>query len=111
MNEFKVGTKTSTSKLAGAIASAIRNGDELVLSTVGTNSLNIAIKAIIMARQFLLQDEVKSDFVVQSDIVSEQVDAKLGEEGKYIRALKHHLYRVEFDENRAVSPLIKKEQA
>lgn len=53
MEKFKVGSKTDSAKLAGAIAGAIREGNDVEMQAVGAGSVNQAIKATAIARGFL----------------------------------------------------------
>lgn len=53
MEKFKVSSKTDSAKLAGAIAGAIRGGNEVEMQAVGAGLVNQAIKATAIARGFL----------------------------------------------------------
>ena len=53
MEIIKVGSKSSPSKVAGAIANVFREQKRLEVHTVGAGSLNQAIKAIIIARGYV----------------------------------------------------------
>lgn len=53
MEKFKVSSKTDSAKLAGAIAGAIREGNDVEMQAVGAGSVNQAIKATAIARGFL----------------------------------------------------------
>ena len=56
---FKVGSNTSCGKLAGAIAGAERNGDDIKLCAMGAAAVNQAVKAVAIARGFLLPSGIK----------------------------------------------------
>ena len=53
MEILKVSSKSTPSKVAGAIANVFRTSGEVELQTVGAGSLNQAIKAIAIARGFV----------------------------------------------------------
>lgn len=53
MNTIKVSSKSTPSKVAGALASSFREGNSSVeMQVVGAGALNQAIKAIIIARGY-----------------------------------------------------------
>ena len=54
MEILKVGSKSNPSKVAGAIANIFRENKSATIQTVGAASLNQAIKAIAIARGFLI---------------------------------------------------------
>lgn len=54
MEILKVSSKSNPSKVAGAIANIFRNHGEVELQTIGAGSLNQAVKAIAIARGFLI---------------------------------------------------------
>lgn len=53
METIKVSTKSNPSKVAGALANALREKDSLEIQAIGAGALNQAIKAIIIARGFV----------------------------------------------------------
>lgn len=53
MTVFKVSAKSDPTKLAGAIAGAI-NGGKLEIQVIGAGALNQAIKAVAIARGFVV---------------------------------------------------------
>jgi stage V sporulation protein S len=53
MAVLKAGEKTNPNSLAGAIAGAIREDNEVVVQTIGAGALNQAIKAIAIARGYV----------------------------------------------------------
>lgn len=54
ITQIKVASSSSVFKVAGAISNIMRNQNYLDISTVGAGSLNQAIKAIAIARGFLI---------------------------------------------------------
>lgn len=56
---FKVGSDTNSGKLAGAIAAEERKGTNIVLYAVGAGAVNQAVKAVAIARGFLIPSGVK----------------------------------------------------
>ena len=54
ITQIKVASSSSVCKVAGAISNIMRNQNYLDISTVGAGSLNQAIKAIAIARGFLI---------------------------------------------------------
>ena len=55
MEKFKVTSTTKVNNLAGAIAGVIRQGDETIeISAVGAGAVNQTVKAIAVARGFLV---------------------------------------------------------
>ncbi len=53
MITLKVSTKSNPSKIAGAVAGAIREEGKTEILTIGAGALNQAIKAIAIARGFV----------------------------------------------------------
>ena len=54
ITQIKVASSSSVFKVAGAISNIMMNQNYLDISTVGAGSLNQAIKAIAIARGFLI---------------------------------------------------------
>lgn len=55
MEKFKVTSSTSPAKLAGAIANVIREGgDGIEIAAVGAGAVNQAVKAVAIARGYLV---------------------------------------------------------
>ena len=53
MEILKVSSKSNSSKVAGAIANIFREKGSVEIQTIGAGSLNQAIKAICIARDFV----------------------------------------------------------
>ena len=87
MATLKVSGKTQIQKLAGAIAGNIRQEGSAQISLVGASALNQAIKACIVARRFLKDDETPSDIAVQPEVTT----------------IRLHINKVPFDPAHAVS--------
>ncbi len=59
MEKFKVTSTTKVNNLAGAIAGVIRQGDETIeISAVGAGAVNQTVKAIAVARGFLISSGI-----------------------------------------------------
>ncbi|MDO5044502.1 MAG: stage V sporulation protein S [Coriobacteriia bacterium] len=54
MDFLKVSSKSSPASVAGAIAGMIKDGNPVEIQSVGAGALNQAIKAIAIARGFLI---------------------------------------------------------
>lgn len=53
MKTLKVSSKSVPSLVAGAIAGAIRENEDVELNAVGANATNQAVKAIAIARSYI----------------------------------------------------------
>ena len=53
METIKVSSKSNPSKVAGALANALREKDTLEVQAIGAGALNQSIKAIAIARGFV----------------------------------------------------------
>ncbi|MGM9858171.1 MAG: stage V sporulation protein S [Bacilli bacterium] len=62
MEMIKVATNSSPSKVAGSLATIIREQKVVEMQTIGAGALNQAIKAIAIARGFLVSSGI--DIVV-----------------------------------------------
>ena len=62
-NLFKVSTASHTTAIAGAIAKSVREGKTVLLQTIGAGAVNQAVKAISIARSYLLDDHLDVVFV------------------------------------------------
>lgn len=58
MRILKVSSKSGASQVAGAIAGAIREEGKVEVQAVGAGAANQAVKAIAIARGFLLETDV-----------------------------------------------------
>ncbi len=53
IEQIKVAKNSNVTAVAGSIAQAMRDQDELVVQTIGAGALNQAIKAMALARGYL----------------------------------------------------------
>ena len=53
METLKVSTKSNPNSVAGALANAVRDHDNVEIQAIGAGALNQAIKAIAIARGFV----------------------------------------------------------
>lgn len=58
MTIIKVAAKSRPAMVAGAIAGAIREGKRVQVQAIGAGAVNQAIKAMIIARQYLTRDGI-----------------------------------------------------
>ena len=99
MATLKVSGKTQIQKLAGAIAGNIRQEGSAQISLVGASALNQAIKACIVARRFLKDD----DIAVQPEFIRQNFAEEASEEGREVTTIRLHINKVPFDPAHAVS--------
>ena len=71
-NLFKVSTKSHTTAIAGAIAKSVREGKTVLLQTIGAGAVNQAVKAISIARSYLVDDHL--DVVFVASFIDLEVD-------------------------------------
>ena len=64
-NLFKVSSTSHSTSVAGAIAKSIRDGRSVVLQAIGAGSINQAVKAIAIARGYLVDDHMDVVFVCE----------------------------------------------
>ncbi len=74
IEQIKVATQSSPTSVAGAISSIIRNQDYLDVDTVGAGSLNQAIKAIAIARGYLVPSGI--DLVILPSFKEIEIEGK-----------------------------------
>ncbi len=74
IEQMKVASSSSPTSVAGAISSIIRNQDFLDVDTVGAGSLNQAIKAIAIARGYLVPSGI--DLVVLPSFKEIEIEGK-----------------------------------
>lgn len=53
MKTFKVANSSTATTLAGAIAWAVRDGEDVELQAIGAGAVNQAVKAVAIARGYL----------------------------------------------------------
>jgi stage V sporulation protein S len=59
MNIIKVSAQSRTSAVAGAIAGIIRDTNRAEVQAIGAGAVNQAIKAIVIAKGYLEEEDVK----------------------------------------------------
>ena len=75
---LKVSSQTEAKALAGAIASCTREGSRVELTAIGAGSVNQAIKAIAIARQYVEEEAI--DLCFRPEFV-ELTEGQVGESG------------------------------
>ena len=103
MTTLKASGNTHIQKLAGAIAGNIRQEGAVQISLVGASALNQAIKACIVARRFLKDDQTPSDIVVQPEFLMQNFSEPSATESREVTTIMLHIKKTEFDPNNAVS--------
>ena len=58
MDVFKVSARSRSTSVAGAIAGVIREGTHAEVQAIGAGAVNQAIKAIAIARSYLVKDNI-----------------------------------------------------
>lgn len=58
MDYLKVSSKSSPASVAGAIAGMVKDGVPVELQAIGAGAVNQAIKAVAIARSFLIQSGI-----------------------------------------------------
>ena len=58
MEKILVSKASNPKAVAGAIAAIIRKGDNAVVSAIGAQAVNQAVKSIIVSRDYLTQDSI-----------------------------------------------------
>ena len=58
MEVFKVSARSRSTSVAGAIAGVIREGQHAEVQAIGAGAVNQAIKAIAIARSYLVKDAI-----------------------------------------------------
>ncbi len=65
MDVIKVAAKSRPFKVAGAVAGVFREHKQAVVQAIGAGAVNQAVKALILARQYLAQDGYHVAFIPQ----------------------------------------------
>ena len=103
MTTLKASGNTQIQKLAGAIAGNIRQEGSVQISLVGASALNQAIKACIVARRFLKDDENPSDIAIQPEFLMQNFSEPESTEAREVTTIMLHISRDAFDPEHAVS--------
>jgi stage V sporulation protein S len=82
MDVIKVKAVSRTAAVAGAIAGVIREQKHAGVQAIGAGAVNQAIKALVLAKNFLVQDEI--DIVFTPEFVNVEIDGKVRTAIKFI---------------------------
>ena len=82
MEPLRVSSSSRTSGVAGAIAGVIREHQYVEVQAIGAGAVNQALKAIILAKQFLQQEGVQIAFTAV--LVDTEVDGNVKTAIKFI---------------------------
>jgi stage V sporulation protein S len=74
MKVVKVSGTSRTAAVAGAIAGIMREQNEVAVQAIGASAVNQAVKAVIIARKYLLQDGIVVS--MEMDFVEVEIDDK-----------------------------------
>lgn len=58
MEEIKIAAATPATAAAGAIAAVVREHGKAIVQTIGAGAVNQAIKAVAIARSYLVEDNL-----------------------------------------------------
>lgn len=75
MNLIKVSTTSRTASVAGSIAKTIREHQHAEVQTIGAGSVNQAIKALVLAKGYLAEEDIH--IVFYPEFVDVEIDGKL----------------------------------
>jgi stage V sporulation protein S len=75
MNLIKVSTTSRTAAVAGSIAKTIREHQRAEVQTIGAGSVNQAIKALVLAKSYLAEEDVH--IVFYPEFVDVEIEGKI----------------------------------
>jgi stage V sporulation protein S len=75
MDIIKVSGKSRTSAVAGAIAGVIRENQRAEVQAIGASAINQAVKAMALAKSYLVEDGYNIVFV--PEFVDVEIDEKV----------------------------------
>lgn len=75
MNIIKVSANSRTAAVAGAIAGVMREHRYAEVQSIGAGAVNQAVKAIILAKGYLVNDEI--DIICVPEFVDVDIDGKI----------------------------------
>lgn len=75
MNVIKVSANSRTAAVAGAIAGVMRENRYAEVQSIGAGAVNQAVKAIILAKGYLVNDGI--DIVCVPEFVDVEIDGKV----------------------------------
>jgi stage V sporulation protein S len=82
MDIIKVSGKSRTSAVAGAIAGVIRENQHAEVQAIGASAINQAVKAMALAKSYLVEDGYNIVFV--PEFVDVEIDEKVRTAIKFI---------------------------
>lgn len=75
MNIIKVSANSRTAAVAGAIAGVMRENSYAEVQSIGAGAVNQAIKAVILAKGYLINDGI--DIICVPEFVDVEIDDKV----------------------------------
>ena len=75
MNIIKVSANSRTAAVAGAIAGVMRESNYAEVQSIGAGAVNQAVKAVILAKGYLVNDGI--DIVCVPEFVDVEIDDKV----------------------------------
>ena len=82
MDIIKVKAISRTAAVAGAIAGVMREQKHAEVQAIGAGAVNQAVKAIILAKNFLVQDSI--DIICIPEFVNAEIDEKVRTAIKFV---------------------------
>jgi len=82
MDVIKVRAVSRTAAVAGAIAGVIRDDKHAEIQAIGAGAVNQAVKAMVLAKNFLEQDGIDVAFV--PEFVNVEIDGKVRTAIKFV---------------------------
>ena len=86
MDIIKVRAVSRTAAVAGAIAGIFRDNKHAEVQAIGAGAVNQAVKAMVLARNFLAQDGIEVVFV--PEFVNVEIDGKVRTAIKFVIDIK-----------------------
>lgn len=82
MDVIKVKAVSRTAAVAGAIAGVIREQKHAEVQAIGAGAVNQAVKALVLAKNFLVQDGIEIVFI--PEFVNIEIDDKVRTAIKFV---------------------------
>ena len=82
MDIIKVKAVSRTAAVAGAIAGVMRDNKHAEIQAIGAGAVNQAVKAMVLAKNFLAQDEMPVVFT--PEFVNVEIDGKVRTAIKFV---------------------------
>ena len=82
MDIIKVKAVSRTAAVAGAIAGVMRDNKHAEVQAIGAGAVNQAVKAMVLAKNFLAQDEIDIMFI--PEFVNVEIDGKVRTAIKFV---------------------------